>query len=532
MRLACERHLSDVDAERSGAFPYRFDSGLASSAIDFFGLLNLTKGRQFAGKPFILEPWQAFIVGSLFGWVDTEGLRRFRWAYNEVPRKNGKSELAAGIGLKLAFFDGEYGAEVYSAATKRDQAKLVWDVAKNMVLQEPKLRNRIRSFKLNMNREDQNQKFEPLGADHSTMDGLNIHGVIIDELHAHKDRRMVDVLETATGARLQPLQFEITTAGEYDTSSICWMHHDYTRRILERSAKDDKWFGFIATIDDGDRWDDPAAWAKANPNLHVSKSVDVIEAECAKAKEMPAEENKFRRYHLNEWTKQTERWISMDVWNECGGDVDAESLRGKRCFAGLDLAATRDINALVLLFPDEGFKVLSYFWVPEESIKVRASRDLVRYDLWAQQGILQTTPGDVTDYSFIRAKINNLRKEYRIEQIAVDQWNAVQLIVQLADDGMDVVPFGQSMSHMAGPTKEVERLIGHRVLQHGNNPVLTWMFDNVAIKMDAYENIKIDRETSRDKVDGIVALVMAVGLVVKREAEKRSVYETRGVRMI
>ena len=534
LQQAAKRHIDDLKRSKSKKYGYTFDQELATRAVHFFSLLKLTKGRQFRGKPFILEPWQAFIVGCIFGWVEKgTGYRRFRYAYVEVPRKNGKSELAAGIGLLLAFFDGEGGAEVYAAATKRDQAKIVWDVAKEMVKLSPHLRNRIRYFKLNMHHEASNSKFEPLGADHHTMDGLNTHAVIIDELHAHKDRKLVDVLETSTGSRLQPLIFEITTAGELNLESICWKHREYSTRVLERVIEDassERWFSFIATIDKGDRWDDPDVWIKANPNVGVSKSIETIRLECEKAKEMPADENKFRRYHLDEWTKQATRWINLDVWTECALKFTEKSVRGKRCWAGLDLASTRDVNALVLVFPDDKWKILPYFWVPAENVRPRVRRDRVLYDTWIEQGYLKTTPGTVTNYNLIHEFLNELKKTFDIRQLAIDEWNATHLAVQMEEDGWDVVLMKQNMSHMAGPTKELERLIMQREIHHNSNPVLTWMFDNVAIRRDSEDNIKVDREHSREKVDGIVALVMAIAVFIKQsQAVQKSIYDDRGV---
>lgn len=523
---ACSRHLSDLKRARSRTFTYRFDKALAASAIGFFSLLSLTKGKQFYGKPFKLELWQCFIVGSLFGWVEKgTGHRRFRYAYNEVARKNGKSELAAGIGLRLAFFDDEPGAEVYAFATKRDQAKIVWDVAKIMVSQNRNLRKYVKAFRLNMSSTaETNQKFEPLGADHSTLDGLNIHGAVIDELHAHKDRRLMDVIETATGARHQPLVFEITTAGEYTKTSICWQHRDYCSRILDGLIEDDRWFAYIATVDEGDRWDNPAVWPKANPNLGVSKNAEVMVAECKKAREVPSDENKFRRYHLDQWTMQAERWISMDVWNECAAVYGEDDLTGSRCFVGIDLASTVDINAMCLVFPDAGYKVLPYFWIPEDSVGKNEA-----YSQWIRHGFLHTTPGSVTDYTHILTRHRELRQRFDIAGTAIDEWNATFFATQLIDDGADVVLWKQNMAHMAPATKELERLIVQRAFAHPSNPVLSWMFNNVSIKTDSNDNMKIDRDKSRQKVDGIVAIVMAVGLAIKTRETGRSVYDERGI---
>ncbi len=305
-RLACARHLRDRERQRRKAFPYRFDVARATQVIRFFAQLTHYKG-EWAGQPLVLAPWQQFIVGSLFGWLRTaDNLRRFRVAYNEVPRKNGKSTMSAGIGIYLAFFDGEPGSETFCAATKRDQAKIIFTDAKRMVQRSPALKSRIGVFVGNLHRVETASKLEPLGADADSLDGLNPHGILIDELHAQKTRAVVDVLETATGARRQPLQFAITTAG-YDRTSVCYQHHAYSVQVLEGTVTDDTWFAFIAAADEGDDWQQPATWAKANPNLGVSVKLDDLARQCHKAAHMPAEQNTFRRLQLNQWVEQAER---------------------------------------------------------------------------------------------------------------------------------------------------------------------------------------------------------------------------------
>lgn len=349
-RLACERHIRDVAAQRERGLVWSVDA--AAEAIRFFSLLPHTKGRQWAGQTFKPEPWQQFVLGSVFGWLRADGTRRFRRSYVRLPRKNGKSFIAAGVALKLAFFDGEQRAEVYTAATKREQARIVFDEAKAMVTAVPGLKSRIGVSVGNLHQLSSGSKLQPLGADADTTDGLNISGAIVDELHAHKTRAMVDVLDTATAARLQPHIFEITTAG-YDRQSVCYEHDDYATRLLEGVFEDDAWFVFLTGMDPGDDWTDPKSWHKANPNLGVSVDIEDLRAKCTKAQRVPANQNAFRRLHLNEWTEQEDRWLDLAAWQSCGQPL--RELAGRPCYVGLDLSSTSDLTAMVLVFPwDDG----------------------------------------------------------------------------------------------------------------------------------------------------------------------------------
>lgn len=509
VRLACERHLTDLQLGHLRGL--RFDEEAAERSIRFFGFLRQSKG-EWAGQPLELQPWQAFIAGSVFGWKQRDGTRRFRSAYNEIARKNGKSTLSAGIGLKLAFFDDEPGAEVYAAATKRDQAMIVWSEAKRMVEKTPELRGMIRAFVGNLHREETASKFEPLGADADTLDGLNIHGGIVDEVHAHKTRAVLDVLETATGSRLQPLIFYITTAG-YDRTSVCWELHEYSTKVLEGLVEDDSFFAYVAALDEGDDWTDETVWVKANPNLGVSAKLDKLRQECKRAQEVPGRQNAFKRLHLNVWTEQADRWIDMTRWDEGDLAVDPGELAGATCFCGLDLSTTTDITAFVAVFPDDsdGFDVLAHFWVPEEGIRARARRDRVPYDLWESQGSITATEGNVVDYDAIREHIREFAERYRVVEIAYDRWNSTQLVTQLLKDGAPMVPVGQGFASMAGPMRDLEGLIVSRRLYHGGNPVLRWMAANVAVEQDPAGNLKPSKAKSTEKIDGIVAMVMAVG---------------------
>jgi phage terminase large subunit-like protein len=522
-RLACERHLRDLDDGEARGLS--FDPAGAAHAVDFFDFLKHSKG-EWAGQTFRPSPWQVFLVASLFGWKREDGFRRFRIAYIEVPRKSGKSTLAAGVGLYLFFADGEPGAEVYTAATKRDQARITHGEATRMVRSSAALKRHIGIYRDNLHVLATASKFEPLGADADFMDGLNPHGVIVDELHAHRTREVWDVLETATSARRQPLMFAITTAG-YDRESICWELHEYAVKVLDGVIEDDTFFAFVSAGDEGDDWSAEEVWAKANPALGVSVKLDDLRRKAAKAKETPAAQNAFRRLHLCEWTQQEERWLDLEDWNACAFPVDPEALRGRRCFAGLDLSSTTDLSALVLYFPrDDGLsEVLPYFWMPGDNIVKRMRRDRVPFTVWAEEGWIDLTEGNIVDYAAIRAKVHELAETYEIAEIAYDRWNATGLITQLADDGLTVTPFGQGFASMSAPTKELEKLVLGHLIAHGGHPVLRWNIANVMVRQDPAGNYKIDKAKSRDRVDGAVALAMAIGRAMVTPSESRSIYD-------
>lgn len=524
---AVKRHLSDLETGNDREM--HFDRAAAEHVLTWFGFLRHSKG-EWAGETFILEPWQQFMLWVLFGWQRADGTRRFRTAYIEVPRKNGKSSLAAGIGLYLLLADGEPGAEVYSAAVKRDQARITHSEAVRMVKSSPTLRRMVRSYKDNLHIPETASKYEPLGADANSMDGLNVHGAIIDELHAHRTSAVVDVLETATGARRQPLQFEITTAG-YNRESICWRHHEYARQILEGTIEDDTWFAFIATIDEGDDWKDSAVWAKANPNYGISVKADDLQRKAAKAIRMPGAQNAFMRLHLNVWTQQSDRWIDLDLWEENAGEVDETELAGVVCYGGLDLSSVSDISAWVMAFPDDdgGVRILARFWCPESQLTNDANRYREQYETWARDGWLQTTPGDAIDYQAIKKQVIEDASRFHLVDMNVDRlFQGYQLAMELADEGLDVIGMGQGFLSMAVPMKELEKRLLNKQLHHGGNPVLRWMAGNVAVKQDPAGNLKPDKSSSQGKIDGIVALVMALDRVMRRE-DSGSVYDTRGI---
>lgn len=547
VRLACERHQCDLANGHERGL--HFDEAAAHHAIDFFRFLRHSKG-EWAGQTVTLEPWQQFVIGLVFGWMrqDDQGcwLRRFRTTFLEVARKNGKSTIAAGVGLYLFDADGEPGAEVYTAATKRDQARITHSEATRMVKASPFLRRHIRSFKDNLNILNTAAKFEPLGSDTDSMDGLNVHGAIVDELHAHKNRETWDLLDTATGSRRQALMFGITTAG-VDRQSLCWDLHEYAEKVLLGLVADDTFFGLIYTLDpkildvdgrvieEGDDWEDERCWVKANPNLGISKKPDDMRRKALQAKEMPTMLNSFLQRELNIWTQATVRWVNAPKWLACSQGVDADGLRGRTCYGGLDLSSTTDVTAFVLVFPPQAqtdpYQILCYFWVPEETMKLRTKRDRMQYQTWVRQGYMTTTPGDTLDHDFVLAKIDDLCEWYDIQEIAFDRWGAAHVQTKLHEMGGEdwLVQFGQGFASMSAPMNELERLILSGRLAHGGNPVLTWMAGNLVATMDSAGNKKPDKAKSTEKIDGMVALLMALDRATRHQ-QKRSVYEERGIR--
>lgn len=550
-RLACQRHLDDLKAGKDRGLVWDRDAAL--HAIEFFSHLRHSTG-EWAGQPFDLQPWQQFVVGSVFGWKRADGLRRFRTAYVEVARKNGKSALLAGIALYALVADGEAGAHVYAAATTRDQARIVFGEAERMVAASPALSARVTRTVNNLAVLPTASWFRPLSADASKMDGLNVHFAAVDEVHEHPGPEIIQKLNTATGARRQPLIFEITTAG-HDRHSVCRQHHEFSVKALEGTLPEetaDPWFAFIATIDEGDDWTDPKVWGKANPSLGVTVKLDDLKRQIDEAREMPAQQNAIRRLRLNEWTEQVTRWLDMEVWAEgglpattSGTDIRGELARlerllaGRECYGGLDLARVNDLSAFLLLFPPtrdpalgslaEKWIMLSRFWVPEDDILRRARRDRVPYDVWRDQGLLTATPGNATDFAFIEAEIVSLAGRFDLRELAYDRTFAGEIVQHLQDEGINLVQFGQGFLSMAAPTAELERLAASRLLWHGGHPVLRWNASNVAVRQDPAGNIKPDKERSSERIDGIVALCNALGRAMLRdETAGRAVYQARG----
>lgn len=530
-KLAALRHERDMEtgADR-GLY---FDSDAAADAVDFFPHLCHSKG-EWAGQPFHLEPWQQFLVWSLFGWHKEETrTRRYRTAYLEIARKCGKSTLGAGVGNYLFRYDNEPGAEVYTAASVRDQARIVHSEAIRMVKSSPILfESGIQVFRDNLCVPALASKFQPLGADADNVHGLNVHGAIVDELHAHKNRAMWDALDTATGSRRQAMILAITTAG-YDRETICYKIHEYVQQILEGIIEDDSFFGLICTIEEEDDWQDESIWVKANPNLGVCVKWDDMRRLARQAKEMPGALNTFLRLRLNRWTQQHERWITMELWDSQPCAQAEKDLEKRLCFGGLDLSTTSDIAALVLAFPGPtGIELVCRFWCPEAQLKKQSNRYRDRYREWAAAGHITLTPGNAIDYQLIRRDVNQLAQRFNIKSINIDRlYQGYQLSVELADDLSPTIinPMGQGFMSMAIPTAEFERYLLLRQIRHDRNPVMRWMIDNVSVQQNAAGSLKPDKTASKAKIDGVVAGIMAVDLVLREGKPRRSVYETRGM---
>ncbi|HAH06654.1 MAG TPA: hypothetical protein DCM05_09040 [Elusimicrobia bacterium] len=562
-RLAVERHVRDLkDGHKRGL---HFSPELAQHRIDFNNYLHHSKG-EWAGQVFKQAPWQQFISWCVYGWMRADGTRRFREAYLEVSRKNGKSTGGAADGNYLAFGEGEPGAEVYTAATKKDQAKLIHEEAKRMVRRSPALRRSVKILRDNLHMQSTASKFEPLGSDSETQDGLNIHGSIIDELHAHKTRELCDVIDTATGSRRQPLILYITTAGE-SVNSICWEKRDYIRKILTGQVEDDDVFGIIFTLDvksdwpellsdeeskkpgakgvKEDSWDDESVWIKANPNLGVSCKLDDLRRKARKAKAEPDALASFLRYHLDVWTSSALRWMPMPAYDACGDEVVRESLKGIPGFAAYDLSTTTDLTALVCAFPlvskviadDKSVEridiaLLPFFWLPEESLKTRSKHEAEMLRNWIRQGLIRATPGRVVDYNEVESKLEELEKEgFILREAAFDPYNATNIVNNLTKKGVKMVPFRQGFLTMSPACKQFMTVILQGRIKHGGHPVLRWMFDNVVVDQDPAGNIKPNKSKSYNRIDGAVASIMAADRALRREqadAPKTGLYKDRG----
>ena len=512
-----------------------FDERKAQRVVRFIEALRHTKG-EFHGQPFRLLPWQEKIIRDVFGTVreDDPTMRQYTTAYIEIPKKNGKSELGAAIALNMLINDDEWKAEVYSCASDRQQAAIVFDVAVDMVRQSPALMKRVMIIPSTrrMIYQPTGSIYQVLSSEVATKHGLNVSACIFDELHTQPTRALYDVMTQGSGdARRQPLWFFLTTAGT-DRNSICWEVHQKALDILEGRKNDPRFYPVLFGLPDEADWTNEENWYRANPSLDHTITIDKVRDAFRKAQETPADENQFRQLRLNQWVKQSVRWMPMDKWDECGGVVDPYALEGRACYAGLDLSSTSDLTALVLVFPptseDEPYIALPFFWLPEETLSLRVRRDHVPYDQWAKRGYIQTTEGNVVHYGFIERFICELGERYDIREIAHDRWNATMMVQTLEDDGFTMVPFGQGFKDMSPPTKELMRIVLEHKLCHGGHPVLRWNMDNAFVRTDPAGNLKLDKEKSTEKVDGAVALVMALDRAMKNQGGD-SVYNHRGL---
>ncbi len=508
---SCRRYLADLQV-------YRFRQDWAEHAVEFIEELQQWRG-EFAGRSLRLEPWQKFIVYNIFGF-EVNGRRRFGRAYVEVPRKNGKSTFAAAIMLYGLVADGENGAQVFSVATKMAQALIVFDEAAAMarasdILKgEVKIHDSVNSHRIIY----ENSVFRPIEWGPTTNDGLNTHMATIDEYHAHKSDEMYNVIMNSMGARSQPFLFTITTAG-FNKESPCYKHRTHCTNVLKGIVDDPSLFSVIYTLDETDEWTDPKVWPKANPNLGVSVAPKYLNDRIIEAKESADKEVEFKTKLLNVWTDTAVTWITDRDWMACTG-ITERDLIGLDCYAGLDLASSRDFCALSLYFPEKD-AILFYCWLPEDAIAKRRDQVGQSYRQWVSDGNLMLTDGNVTDYRAIRAHILKLRERFNILEFAYDRHNASQLVIELTEDGFEMFSFSQGILSMSAPSKELERLVLNRRLKHEGHPVLRWMVGNVMMKKDENDNVKPDKKKSGDKIDGAVSSIMAIGAAMENKAKQR-----------
>lgn len=514
-----------------------YDKKKADRAVTFIENLCHTKGK-WAGTPFWLLPWQEQLIRDIFGIVKPDGNRQFRTAFVEICKKVGKSELAAAIALYLLYADNEPSAEVYGAAADRQHASIVFDVAKQMVEMSPALMKRSKLMGVTKRIVNYGNAgyYQVLSAEVGGKHGFSVSGLVFDEIHTQPNRQLYDVLtKGSSDARQNPLHFIITTAGN-DRHSIAYELHTKAVDILEGRRVDPTFYPVVYGLKDDEDWEDEANWYKVNPSLGYTVDVERLRDAYREAKQNPADEITFKWLRCNMWVSSTVAWIPDAIYMRGNEPIDMASLEGRDCYAGLDLSSTGDITALVLIFPprdeDEKFVLLPYFWIPEETIPRRVKANSVPYDIWEKQGYIMSTEGNVIHYDFIEKFIMDLSEKYHILEIAVDRWNATHVIQNLEDNGLTMVPFGQGFASMSAPTKEFYRLLMEGKIIHGGHPVMRWMAGNVVVDTDPAGNIKVTKAKSKEKIDGIVAAIMALDRAVRHESEGRSVYDTRGIILI
>lgn len=526
--LAATRFLRDVERQGMAEFPYLLDEARGTRACRFHELLPHIKGEwakpvyvdgKFVYAKIRLEDWQVFIEFQLFAWVHMDtGLRRFRRSYEEIARKNAKSTRVAARQLYLLTADGEPGAHCYSAATTGDQAREVFDVSRNMALREPEFLTRfgVQVGKHDIIVPDSASSYRPLNAEGSTLDGLNIHSGVVDELHAHKTRAVWDVLDTATGARSQPLLSGITTAGS-DRAGICYELRSYTIKVLESVVPDETWFGAVFTIDDGDDWRDPAVWRKANPNLGVSVKLDDMQAACRKAEAMPSAVGNFLTKRLNVWVNADSAWMDMRAWERCANPaLTIDDIKHLPCWVPLDLASKVDIAAAPVIAHDADANkwycvTRGRFWLPERAVEVGSNS---QYDGWVRAGHLVATPGEVTDYDQIEEQLRaDARTLADLREIPFDPFQATQLSGHMLAENLPMVEMRPTVLNLSEPMKQLEALVlqGRARFEHDANPAMDWMISNVVCHRDNKDNIYPRKERAEAKIDGPVAAIMGIG---------------------
>ena len=488
--------------------------------VQIINALSHTKG-PFAGEPFRLRPWQEKkIIRPLFKIDRATGKRQYRMCLLMMPRKNGKTELIAALAIDGLLFDGEIGAEVYSAAADKDQAALAFNVAAQMIRNDPELSARcdILDSQKRIVDHKTGSFYRAISAEAYSKHGFNASRVLYDELHAAPNRELWDVLTSSTGARAQPLTVAISTAG-YDRHSILYELYAHAKKVEETPAIDPAFLPIIFEAGRDADWTDERVWAAANPALGDFRSLDEMRAACARAKEIPAQENAFRRLYLNQWTEQASRWLALASWDACKTPIDRAALRGRRCFVGLDLSSTTDLTAAVAVFPDgDSFDVLAHFFVPADRIMQRVTRDRVPYDQWKTDGYIDATPGPAVDYDYVRKLLNEWDDEFDVRVVAYDPWNATDLVARLEkQDGFTCAKMRQGFATLSAPSKSLEKAIVSKTLRHDGHPVLRWNIGNMSVETDAAGNIKPSKETSTERIDGGYALIMAIDAMERND---------------
>lgn len=589
VRLACARHLRDLENGYKRGLWFddrpREDGGAADHAIAFFPEFLRHNEGLFAEKPFELSPHQVFMTGSLFGWLKQDGYRRFRHAYIEEGKGDGKSPWAAGCALYGLTMDGEHGAEIYCAAVTRDQAGIAFKDCKHMA-EKSVFADRLVITEHNIAYPETNSFIRPVSSEARSLDGKRVFFSILDEVHEHRTPLVIDKMVAGNKGRKQPLNLEITNSG-YDRTSVCWQHHEYSRQLLEQVYEDDTWFAYVCQLDpcekcvaEGksspqdecekcDHWWEEKNWVKANPNLGLSITHEYLHSEVDKALRMPGKALTVKRLNFCIWTESAAHWLPMDDWDACATEKSAETfesihqLKGRLCYAGLDLADSNDTASLVLVFPpknipkkipveaedgtvidaellDDPFIILPFIWIPEE-MKNRTGQDRTRFQSWISQGLMHATPGNIIDYRYIMTTIGQCRLDYDLQMLAFDRWGSTKIVTDLCDQyGFTVdekegkqngkpllVKFSQGFASMSGPTKEFANLVISHKIAHDGNAALRWQFGNVVIDQDSGGNQKPDKAKSADKIDAPVAAIMGLELAIRNPGGKHSIYEDR-----
>lgn len=534
VQLACRRQLDDLQREASEDWPWVFDEEKARRICKFIELLPHIKGQWAKDNQLIiLEPWQCFILTTVFGWVHSQtGLRRFKEVYEELPRKNAKSTKSSGIALYMLTADGEQGAEVYSLATKREQARIVFDDSSAMAVKSPDL---LRTFGLNVFKgslfvPNSFSKYEPLASDDSTLDGLNIHFAILDELHAHRTRKVYDVVDTARGAREQSLLWSITTAGT-DLSSICYERRTHVTKVLEGIVEDDSLFGIIYTVDEGDDWFDEESWKKANPNYGISVIPDNMATAARKAKISPSALNNFLTKHLNVWVNSGSAWMDMQAWHRCAdASLSLDDFAGEPCWIGMDLAEKKDFAALALVFKrSDVWYVFTRLYLNELAVTESANAHL---DGWGKQGYVVVTDGNITDFDVIGGDLKSYCERFDVKEIAYDPALSMYFARTLIDAGLPLVEIQQRALFFTQPLLQVSNLVLEGNFKFDGNPVMSWMVSNLVVRESKFNGLRQPvKDRPENKIDGVIAMLMAMGRAMVNGPQK-SVYEERGVRFL